>query len=385
MIEAPIELSIIIVNYNVKLMLEQCLLSVRKASEGIASEVIVVDNNSSDASIEYLRPKFTEVNFIENKENVGFSAANNQGIRISKGDYVLLLNPDTIVGENVLRSSLDFMRFYPQAGAHSVKMLNANGQFLLESKRGFPSPWNSFCKMSGLSSLFPNSKTFSQYQLRYLSPDASHNVDVLSGAYMFMRREALDKVGLLDEAFFMYGEDIDLSYRIVLGGYYNYYLPIRILHYKGESSKKGDMRYYRNFYGAMLIFFNKYYPRSGRVMNVLIRSAIFLLEFLAKCQSKIKGNKQLRSYIDNLYVITSDDNIQDSLNNKIKATLNPEKINKIARLESLYKEQEVHHVLFLDSSTSYEDALSFMDKFNRKGITYYFYNSISGEIISPKQ
>ncbi len=385
MSKPTIELSIIIVNYNVKLLLEQCLLSLRKASKGIVLEIIVIDNNSSDRSVAFLRPKFTEVNFIENKENLGFSTANNQGIRISKGEYVLLLNPDTIVGENVLKNSLEFMRINPKAGAHSVKMLNANGQFLLESKRGFPSPWNSFCKMSGLSSLFPNSQTFSQYQLRYLSPDATHKVDVLSGAYMFMRRKALDKVGLLDETFFMYGEDIDLSYRIVLGGYDNYYLPIRILHYKGESSKKGDMRYYRNFYGAMLIFFNKYYPKSGYLMGALIRSAIFLLELVAKSQSKFNRHKQIKSTIDNLFLIGNDDKIINALNNKIRTALNPQKTKIIDRLEDLYSEPEVHHILLLDSSSSYEDALSFMDNFKRKGITYYFYNSISDEIISPKQ
>ncbi len=383
MIERKIELSIIIVNYNVKLMLEQCLLSVIKASQGIALEIIVIDNNSSDLSIEYLKPKFTEVTFIENKENLGFSTANNQGIRMSKGEYVLLLNPDTIIGESVLSSSLDFMRNNPRAGAHSVKMLNAHGQFLLESKRGFPSPWNSFCKMSGLSSLFPNSKFFSQYQLRYLSPDTLHKVDVLSGAYLFIRKKALDEVGLLDEDFFMYGEDIDLSYRIVLGGYDNYYLPIRILHYKGESSKRGDMRYYHNFYGAMLIFFNKYYARSGWAMSVLIRTAIFLLELLAKCQSKLKGEKQLRESIDKLYVInSSEDEVLDS---KIRTSLNPQKIIKIESLENLVKEQIVHHVLFADKSLSNEQALAFMDKFKKKDITYYFYNNISGQIISPKQ
>ena len=385
MLEQQIELSIIIVNYNVKLMLEQCLISVMKASKGIAQEIIVIDNNSTDQSLEYLKAKFTNVNFIVNKENLGFSAANNQGIRISKGDYVLLLNPDTIVGENVLKESLEFMRNNPKAGAHSVKMLNANGQFLLESKRGFPSPWNSFCKMSGLSSLFPNSKTFSQYQLRYLSPDIPHKVDVLSGAYMFMRRKALDEVGLLDETFFMYGEDIDLSYRIVLGGYDNYYLPIRILHYKGESSKKGDMRYYRNFYGAMLIFFNKYYPKSGYLMSAIISSAIFILEFLAKCQSRLKGRKQFRTTIDNLYIITPTDKYTDQLNSKIITALNPKRTTIIERLENLENERTVHHVLFLDTTISYEDAFRFMDQFNRKGLTYYFYNSISGEIISPKQ
>ena len=212
------------------------------------AEVFVVDNNSTDGSVEYLRPKFPEVVFIENKDNPGFAKANNQAIRQCTGEYVLLLNPDTVVGED------------PEIGAIGVKMLNGHGVFLPESKRAFPSPWVSFCKIFGLSKLFPNSPAFARYSLPYLDKEQTHKVEVLAGAFMLLRHEALDKVGLLDESFFMYGEDIDLSYRIVLGGYKNLYVPERILHYKGESTKHGDLRYIRAFYGAMLIFYKKYYP-----------------------------------------------------------------------------------------------------------------------------
>ncbi|WP_288213143.1 glycosyltransferase family 2 protein, partial [Parabacteroides sp. CAG:2] len=268
------KLSVIIVNYNVKYFLEQCLYSVRAAVTGMDAEVFVVDNNSTDGSVEYLRPKFPEVVFIENKDNPGFAKANNQAIRQCTGEYVLLLNPDTVVGEESLRSLCFQMDEDPEIGAIGVKMLNGHGVFLPESKRAFPSPWVSFCKIFGLSKLFPNSPAFARYSLPYLDKEQTHKVEVLAGAFMLLRHEALDKVGLLDESFFMYGEDIDLSYRIVLGGYKNLYVPERILHYKGESTKHGDLRYIRAFYGAMLIFYKKYYPGSGWLMRILIRLAV---------------------------------------------------------------------------------------------------------------
>ena len=245
------KLSVIIVNYIVKYFLEQCLYSVRAAVTGMDAEVFVVDNNSTDGSVEYLRPKFPEVVFIENKDNPGFAKANNQAIRQCTGEYVLLLNPDTVVGEESLRSLCFQMDEDPEIGAIGVKMLNGHGVFLPESKRAFPSPWVSFCKIFGLSKLFPNSPAFARYSLPYLDKEQTHKVEVLAGAFMLLRHEALDKVGLLDESFFMYGEDIDLSYRIVLGGYKNLYVPERILHYKGESTKHGDLRYIRAFYGAL--------------------------------------------------------------------------------------------------------------------------------------
>lgn len=234
------KLSIIIVNYNVKYFLEQCLCSVRAAIAGMEAEVLVVDNHSADGSVEYLRPRFPEVTFIENKDNPGFAKANNQAIRISSGEYVLLLNPDTVIGEESVRSLCFFMDEHPEAGGIGVKMLDGHGVFLAESKRSFPSPWVSFCKIFGLSKLFPSSRLFARYSLPYLNKEKQHKVEVLAGAFMLLRRKALDKVGLLDESFFMYGEDIDLSYRIVQGGYVNYYIPERILHYKGESTKHGD-------------------------------------------------------------------------------------------------------------------------------------------------
>ena len=256
------KLSVVIVNYNVKYFLEQALLSVRKASVGLDVEVFVVDNNSSDESVAMVREKFPEVQVIANKDNVGFSKANNQAIHLSKGEYVLLLNPDTVVREDTFEKTVAYMDANPNAGGLGVKMIDGKGNFLPESKRGFPSPEVAFYKTFGLSKLFPKSKRFNKYHLGYLSENETHEVDVLSGAFMLMRKAVLDKIGLLDEAFFMYGEDIDLSYRVVKGGFKNYYFAdTTIIHYKGESTKKGSLNYVKTFYQAMIIFARKHFKR----------------------------------------------------------------------------------------------------------------------------
>ncbi len=278
------KLSIIIVNYNVKNFLEQCINSVLIAGARIDSfEIIVVDNKSVDGSVAMVADKFPQVQLIANKDNVGFSAANNQGINVSGGEYVLLLNPDTIVEEDTLDKCIKFMDRNPDGGGLGVKMIDGNGNFLPESKRGLPTPSVAFFKMIGLSSLFPKSGLFNQYHLGNLDKDQVHKVDVLSGAFMFLRKSALDKIGLLDEAFFMYGEDIDLSYRMTKGGYSNYYFPeTRIIHYKGESTKKGSLNYVFIFYDAMLIFAQKHFTQqNAKVYSWLLKTAIYLRASLA--------------------------------------------------------------------------------------------------------
>jgi GT2 family glycosyltransferase len=277
------ELSIIIVNYNVKHFLEQCLHSVQKASKNIQTEIFVVDNNSVDGSAQLIREKFPHIHFIENKENVGFSKANNQAIRESSGKYILLLNPDTVVEEDTFLKVLAFMDTHRDAGGLGVKMIDGKGTFLPESKRGLPTPWVAFYKIFGLAKLFPKSKIFGKYHLSYLSENEIHLVDVLSGAFMLMRKSVLDKIGLLDETFFMYGEDIDLSYRIQLGGFKNYYFPeTTIIHYKGESTKKGSLNYIKVFYKAMIIFAKKHFPggKAG-IFALLIQLAIYFRAVIA--------------------------------------------------------------------------------------------------------
>lgn len=272
------DLSVIIVNYNVEYFLEQCLHSVFKAAQGLEIEVFVVDNNSVDGSVAMVAKKFPQAKLMANKENLGFSKANNMAIRASSGRYVLLLNPDTLVEEDTLEKSVAFMDAHPDGGGLGVQMIDGKGRFLPESKRGLPTPSVAFYKIFGLSALFPKSRIFGRYHLGFLPADETHEVDVLSGAYMLMRRSVLDEVGLLDEAFFMYGEDIDLSYRIQMGGYKNYYLAdARIIHYKGESTKKSSVNYVFVFYRAMVIFAEKHFSkRRAGMFSFFINLAIYL-------------------------------------------------------------------------------------------------------------
>ncbi|MCD4737242.1 MAG: glycosyltransferase family 2 protein [Bacteroidales bacterium] len=277
------KLSVIIVNYSVRYFLEQCLQSVLKAATRTDCEIWVVDNNSVDGSVKMLSDKFPDVKVIANRENTGFSRANNQAIKKAKGEYVLLLNPDTVVEEDTFIKVVDFMDQHPEAGGLGVKMVDGNGNFLPESKRGLPTPSVAFFKIFGLSKLFPKSKQFSRYHLGYLNKEEIHSVDVLSGAFMLLKKEALDKTGLLDEDFFMYGEDIDLSYRITQAGYKNYYFPkTRIIHYKGESTKKSSINYVVIFYKAMVIFARKHFSqKNATLFSFLINIAIYFRAFLS--------------------------------------------------------------------------------------------------------
>ena len=272
------KLSIIIVNYNVSYFLEQSLLSVQKAIDGLRCEVFVVDNNSVDGSLQMVRKRFPEVKIIANKENLGFSKANNQAIRVSDAEYILLLNPDTVLEEDSLKKCCAFMDSHPDAGGLGVKMIDGKGIFLPESKRGLPTPMVAFYKIFGLSKLFPKSRRFGRYHLGFLPEDETNEVEVLAGAFMMMRKSVLDKIGLLDEDYFMYGEDIDLSYRITQAGFKNYYFPeTRIIHYKGESTKRTSINYVFVFYKAMIIFAQKHFSKENAgLFSFLIHSAIYL-------------------------------------------------------------------------------------------------------------
>jgi GT2 family glycosyltransferase len=251
---------------------------VRKASKNLPTEVFVVDNNSVDGSVALVKEKFPEVWLIANKENLGFAKANNQAMKMATGEYILLLNPDTVVEESTFDKVVAFMDAHADAGGLGVQMIDGKGNFLPESKRGLPTPAVAFYKMFGFSKLFPKSKKFGRYHLGFLDKDKTHEVEILSGAFMLLRKKALDKVGLLDEEYFMYGEDIDLSYRIILGGYKNYYFhDTRIIHYKGESTKKSSVNYVFVFYRAMVIFARKHFSaKNAKLFSFLINIAIYL-------------------------------------------------------------------------------------------------------------
>ena len=264
--------SVIIVSYKVRYYIEQCLNSVLRSVPD--AQILVVDNKSDDGSVEYLRERFPQAEIIANDFNAGFGKANNMALAKATGKYVLFLNPDTVVAERTIPGCTEYMESHPEVGAIGVRMQYGNGRFALESRRSLPTPSVSFWHMTGLGKLFPKSKVFARYHLTYLDKDSECPIDVVSGAYMFIRKEALDKVGGFDEAFFMYGEDIDLSYRILQAGYQNRYLPLPIVHYKGESTTKTSYRYVQVFYDAMIIFFNKHFKRYSRLFALLVRIAV---------------------------------------------------------------------------------------------------------------
>jgi len=281
------ELSIIIVNYNVKYFLEQCIHSIRKSCSGMNYETIVIDNNSVDGSQAMLEEKFPEVILIANKKNQGFSKANNQGINISQGKYILILNPDTVLEEQTMNLTLQFMNLHAEAGALGVKMINGKGKYLPESKRGIPTPKTAFYKIVGLTKLFPKSKAFARYYLGHLDSSKIQEIEVLPGAFMLIRSELLKRIGGFDEIFFMYAEDIDLSYRILKEGWKIIYYPdTTIIHYKGESTKKTSFNYVKIFYQAMLLFYQKHFVKNDyKWLAALIQFAIYLRAIISLTSS----------------------------------------------------------------------------------------------------
>lgn len=282
------QLSIIIVSYNVKYYLEQTLRSVFASKEGCEAEIFVVDNASSDGSIEYLRKKFPtklypHLYFIESATNLGFGKANNLALQRSTGDYILFLNPDTILTEHTLSDCLVFAHQHDDMGGLGVCMLQTNGCYACESRRGLPTPWVAFCKMSGLSSLFPHTHLFGHYYMSHQPDNINQSIEIISGAFMMLSRKGVEYTNGFDERFFMYGEDIDLSYRLLRAGLKNYYVHTPILHYKGESTHKNSFRYVHVFYEAMLIFFRKHYPYMSRILYIPVMLAIVMRALLTLC------------------------------------------------------------------------------------------------------
>ena len=279
------KLSIIIVNYNVKFFLEHCLLSVLKACKGLTTEIIVVDNNSTDGSKEYLTPKFPFVKFIWNSINLGFGKANNSAVLIAQGDYILFLNPDTILTEDCFEKCISFFEKNKDCSALGVRMIDGNGAFLKESKRCLPTASAGLFQMIGLTNVFPNSSMFSKYYAGQLQENENNKVEVLAGAFMMLSKNAVEITGGFDETFFMYGEDIDLSYRIIKAGLQNYYLgEVTIIHFKGESTQRKNGAYIKHFYGAMKLFIDKHYKR-----NMIKHAAMSVAIKMGKIFVKIKN------------------------------------------------------------------------------------------------
>ena len=359
------KLSVIIVNYNVRYFVEQCIVSVQRATEGMDCEIFVVDNDSSDGSIDYLKERFHDsITLIESNHNLGFAKANNIAIRQARGEYVLLLNPDTFVGEDSLRMVVDFMDAHPQSGAIGVMMHNADGTIARESRRGLPTPYVSFLKMLGLSR---------RYYMSHLPWNEPARIDVVSGAFMMLRHSALERVGLLDEDFFMYGEDIDLSYRVLKAGYENWYVPARIVHYKGESTQKTSYRYVHVFYQAMLIFFRKHYGHLSLLVTLPIKLAIYFRALIALFQMQYSRlQKSLGLYPHPIEQVVYAFKGSEQMQAECQA---------ISRRKGLTVADDCTCIVYDEDSHSFEQIIS--ESVKHPGILMGTYSSQSRVIITP--
>ena len=377
-------LSIIIVSYNVKYFLEQCLYSVQKAVSGIDAEIIVIDNNSTDKSVEYLQKTFSQVKFVANAENTGYAKANNQGWQLAAGEYILFLNPDTIVGEDCLRQSIHVLDRQKNIGALGVHMLDGSGKFLPESKRGFPSPRASFFKLSGLINIFPNSATVAQYYLGQLPEKQNNEIDVLTGAYLMVRNGVLQKTGGFDERFFMYGEDIDLSYRIKLAGFKNYYLAsASIIHFKGESTKK-DMAYTKRFYKAMRIFVEKHYEKESRLFSIMVQLAIAvrgILSFLGRFFLRLRLLQSGSTIVQTLVVggHTETKKAVEALGNQ-QIQRNIITVTGMREIKEVMQVQKTHEIIFCAGSISYQEIFQCIENL-RHDVDYKFFAAGSNSIV----
>lgn len=385
------KLSIIIISYNVKYYVEQCLCSIFKAAkDDIPVEIFVVDNASRDNSVEYLTQQFPQetypnLHIIGNGRNIGFGKANNQAAAKATGEYVLFLNPDTIITEDTLRDAIKFADEHPQMGALGTMMLHSNGSFAYESRRGLPTPWTALCKMSGLCHLMPRSRTFGRYYMRYLDKEQPSEIEIVSGAFFMARRDALAQTGLFDEDFFMYGEDIDLSYRFLKKGYKNYYIPSPILHYKGESTQKSTFRYVHIFYNAMLIFFKKHYRHYGIGLTLPIKTAIIIKAIIAviaqninKAKDFIIPPKQIQDF-NYIYIGRNSEKIKELAEKwclDIKYIAGDEQTIPCGTLPPCEKKESTH-IIYDTSDFCYKYIL---DSFRRSG-----HNALIGTFYPEKE
>ncbi len=390
------KLSIIIVNYNVKYFTEQCLYSVERACNSLLAEIIVVDNCSTDNSKIYLSEKFTNVQFIWNKENLGFSKANNMGLQQACGEYILFLNPDTIIPEDCLDKCLSFYCRQKDIGALGIRMIDGAGDFLKESKRSFPSISTSFFKLSGLAAVFPHSAMFARYYLGNLPDNISQPVPVLSGAFMMAETALLKKMRGFDEAFFMYGEDIDLSYRIQKAGYKNYYFSeSTILHFKGKSTQKATLKYVRLFYGAMVLFVQKHYSFSRALLYrifIQFAQAVKAITTLFTSSKPITGNAAqsmealmmgCRKDCDAVSALLG----KTTTSVKIIQTLytdhpqNNQSLFNLQQLQSIINQQQIESLIFCINGFTAKEAIALIQHIHPQ-INYFFCDAGSASIIS---
>lgn len=364
------QLSVIILNYNVRYFLEQCVLSVQQAVKGIDAEIIVVDNNSPDDSCAMMKARFPDVKLIENKDNAGFPKGNNIGVAAAKGEYVCILNPDTVVAEDTFEKVLAFAKTQKDFGISGVKLVDGKGCFLPESKRGVPTPWVAFTKIGGFYKLLPRKEIFNRYYAQHLAENQSGKVDILVGAFMVMKREVYLEVGGFDEDCFMYSDDIDLSYMVLKKGLRNYYFAdTSVIHYKGESTVK-DGAYMKRFREAMQFFYQKHFRRSPQ-FDVLMKIGAFFFAIA-------KRNKTAPVHVPQHYILVSvNENLRESLHNKLgKTIVRTEKIENVLLLKNKKAE-----VVFDNEFVSFKESIAFMEKHKNDGFTFKIRPAGSGYIL----
>lgn len=353
------QLSVIILNYNVRYFLEQCVLSVQRALEGIDAEIIVVDNNSPDDSCAMMKERFPDVMLIENKDNPGFPKGNNIGVAAAKGEYVCILNPDTIVAEDTFVKALAFAESKQGLGGVGVKLIDGTGKFLPESKRGVPTPWVAFTKISGLYKVFPLNKKFTRYYAQHLHENETGEVEVLVGAFILMKRNLYLEIGGFDEDCFMYSDDFDLSYSMILKGRKNYYYSgTTVIHYKGESTIK-DGLYMRRFRQAMQFFYAKHFRKSP-VFDLFMRMGAIAFMFAKK-------NRKGPAIIPRHYLLLS-------RNERLRAVLEQKlgkQVMRVGDTDSLISYQHNGTEIIFDNKLfSFAEIIAFMETYKDKGFTF---------------
>ena len=359
------QLSVIILNYNVRYFLEQCVESVQEALLNIDGEIIVVDNNSSDDSCEMMKTRFPNVKLIENTLNLGFPKGNNIGVAQSKGDYICILNPDTVVAEDTFAKILAFAEKQTNIGIVGCKLIDGTGNFLPESKRGVPTPFVAFTKIFGLYKLFPKTTLFNRYYAQHLSENETEKVDILVGAFMIMKRNLYLEIGGFDENCFMYSDDIDLSYMALKKGKSNYYYhETSVIHYKGESTVK-DGLYMKRFREAMQFFYKKHF-NSSFVFDVFMKIGVFFFALVKKNQSKLKPFQAEE------FVLFSKD---ENLKNKLELLLH-KKIHWQSKIEgntlfshSISNKKETE-ILLDNTDLSFKEIISFLEANKNQGFSF---------------
>jgi len=351
------QLSVIILNYNVRHFLEQCVLSVQKATQNFNAEIIVVDNNSADDSCQMMKERFPDVILIENKENAGFPKGNNIGVKIASGKYICILNPDTVVAEDTFEKVLEFAKKQENLGIIGCKLIDGTGNFLPESKRGIPTPFVAFTKIFGLYKLFPNIKSFGKYYASHIGENQTGKVEILVGAFMVMEKETYDEVGGFDEDCFMYSDDIDLSYMVLKTGKQNYYFhQTTIIHYKGESTIK-DGTYMKRFQEAMNFFYKKHF-RTSFFFSLFMKIGIIFFSFVKKFQGKTKPKSKPESYI----LVSDNDNTRKKIQEALKKNIEITTVeNEKALFSQTFSKSKLSEVILDNNYLTFKEIIAFFE------------------------